>query len=150
MRKACKSVLATMNSMCSMPESIMRLTALLPPPPTPMTLMRASLRASSLKQMRSPLSSFINHLVESVVSCQFSVLSPNSVINSSLPVERRASPPGWTGETPLAPPPQSSRALTREQRLHARTEARLLQAPGDAGAVAGIRHAQHRRELRLG
>ena len=55
-RSACRSVLATMNSMCSIPESIMRLTALLPPPPTPITLMRASLRNSSLKLMRRPLS----------------------------------------------------------------------------------------------
>jgi len=36
----------------STPASIMRLTALQPPPPTPMTLMRASLRASSWKLMR--------------------------------------------------------------------------------------------------
>src|SRR5215472_8769982 len=41
-----------MNSMPSTPASIMRLTALPPPPPTPMTLILASLRASSLKLMR--------------------------------------------------------------------------------------------------
>ena len=52
MRSACRSVLATMNSMPSMPASIMRLTALPPPPPTPITLILASLRASSLKLMR--------------------------------------------------------------------------------------------------
>ena len=37
--KACKSVLATRNSIPSIPASILRLTALLPPPPTPITLM---------------------------------------------------------------------------------------------------------------
>ena len=52
MRKACKSVLATINSMPSTPASIMRLTALPPPPPIPITLILASLRASSLKLMR--------------------------------------------------------------------------------------------------
>src|SRR5450432_3309853 len=43
MRSACRSVLATMNSMPSTPASIMRLTALPPPPPTPITLILASL-----------------------------------------------------------------------------------------------------------
>ena len=55
-RSACKSVLATTNSMSFMPASIMRFTALPPPPPTPITLILASLRASSLKLMRMPLS----------------------------------------------------------------------------------------------
>ena len=59
MRSACRSVLATMNSMPSTPASIMRFTALPPPPPTPMTLILASLRASSLKLMRIPESFFI-------------------------------------------------------------------------------------------
>ena len=40
-RSACRSVLATMNSTPSSPAATMRLTALLPPPPTPTTLMRA-------------------------------------------------------------------------------------------------------------
>src|ERR1019366_9100332 len=30
-------------------------------------------------------------------------------VDASLPVERRASPPGWTGETPVPPPYDSSR-----------------------------------------
>ena len=51
-RSACKSVFATMNSMPSTPASIMRFTALPPPPPTPITLILASLRGSSLKLMR--------------------------------------------------------------------------------------------------
>ena len=38
---ACTSVLAAMNSTPSTWAAIMRLTALLPPPPTPITLMRA-------------------------------------------------------------------------------------------------------------
>src|SRR3954451_16509808 len=59
MRRACKSVLATMNSISFIPASIMRLTALPPPPPTPITLILASLRASSLKLMRIPFSLFI-------------------------------------------------------------------------------------------
>ena len=58
-RKACRSVFATTNSMPSMPASIMRFTALPPPPPTPMTLILASLRASSLKLMRMSVSFFI-------------------------------------------------------------------------------------------
>ena len=41
LRSACTSVLATMNSTPVSPESIMRLTALPPEPPTPMTLMLA-------------------------------------------------------------------------------------------------------------
>ena len=59
MRNACRSVLATTNSIPSMPESIMRLTALFPPPPTPMTLILASLRVSSLKLMRMSFSFFM-------------------------------------------------------------------------------------------
>src|SRR6202521_2038146 len=112
-----------MNSMCSIPESIMRLTALLPPPPTPMTLIRASLRASSLKQMRSPLSSII-HLVKSVVSCWWSAGRPRPAT------------------TVLA-------ALPREQRLHTRPKSRLLQPAREPRPMPVIRHAQHRRKLRL-
>ena len=48
MCSACMSVLAATNSTPSMWASIMRFTALPPPPPMPMTLMRALLRASSL------------------------------------------------------------------------------------------------------
>ncbi len=81
-RRACRSVLATMNSMCSMPASIMRLTALLPPPPTPITLMRASLRASSLKLMRSPLSSFMVSPRKSVSRCSFLVARESSQLSA--------------------------------------------------------------------
>ena len=52
-RSACRSVLATMNSTPSRPPCTMRLTALLPPPPTPMTLMRAPVCASSSRRSRS-------------------------------------------------------------------------------------------------
>src|SRR6185312_9313551 len=65
---ACKSVLATTNSTPSMPEQIIRFTALPPPPPTPITLILALLRGSSLKLIRiSPsgciclLSSLMHH-----------------------------------------------------------------------------------------
>ena len=44
---ACASVLATMNSTPEMPACTIRDTALLPPPPTPTTLIRAPMRASS-------------------------------------------------------------------------------------------------------
>src|ERR1051325_5237799 len=49
---ACRSVLATMNSTPPSPTSTMRLTALLPPPPTPITLILAPRRASGAKVMR--------------------------------------------------------------------------------------------------
>ena len=70
MRSACKSVLATMNSMPSTPASIIRFTALPPPPPTPMTLILASLRGSSLKLIRIFESFFIVSTV--CVNCLFS------------------------------------------------------------------------------
>ena len=44
---ACRSVLATTNSIPSMPASIILLTALLPPPPTPITFMRAPVMGGS-------------------------------------------------------------------------------------------------------
>ncbi len=44
---ACKSVLATKNSIPSMPDSIMRLTALPPPPPMPITFIRAPVNGGS-------------------------------------------------------------------------------------------------------
>ena len=47
------SVLATMNSTPEMPACTMRDTALLPPPPTPTTLIRAPMRASSSSVSRS-------------------------------------------------------------------------------------------------
>ncbi len=50
---ACASVLATMNSTPEMPAWTMRDTALLPPPPTPTTLIRAPMRASSSSVSRS-------------------------------------------------------------------------------------------------
>ena len=76
MRSACKSVLATMNSMPSTPASIMRLTALPPPPPTPITLILASLSGSSLKLMRM-LESFVIYfpLKSSFVSSELPVAS---------------------------------------------------------------------------
>ena len=52
-RSACRSVLATMNSTPSRPTWTMRLTALLPPPPMPITLMRApALPSSSRRSLR--------------------------------------------------------------------------------------------------
>ena len=53
---ACRSVLATTNSMPSRWDSIMRLTALPPPPPTPMTLILALFSTSSLNWMRMSFS----------------------------------------------------------------------------------------------
>ena len=50
---ACRSVFATMNSTPSRPALTMRLTALLPPPPTPTTLIRAPARPSSSSFNRS-------------------------------------------------------------------------------------------------
>ena len=50
---ACRSVFAMMNSTPSSPACTMRLTALLPPPPTPTTLMRAPVRPSSSSLNRS-------------------------------------------------------------------------------------------------
>ena len=52
-RKACTSVLATMNSTPSRPARTMRLTALQPPPPTPTTLIRAPTAPSSSIRIRS-------------------------------------------------------------------------------------------------
>src|SRR5580704_10720419 len=54
-RSACKSVLAVMNSTPSTLARIMRLTALHPPPPTPITFIFAGC-SSSLKRMRIPAS----------------------------------------------------------------------------------------------
>jgi hypothetical protein len=51
-RSACASVLTTMNSTPVMPAFTIRVTALLPPPPTPTTLIRAPSRASSSRVMR--------------------------------------------------------------------------------------------------
>src|SRR5688572_17438796 len=53
---ACTSVLATINSTPSSPTCTMRLTALLPPPPTPTTLMRAPVRCSSASFSRNGIS----------------------------------------------------------------------------------------------
>src|SRR5204863_246061 len=53
-RSACMSVLAMMNSTPSSPERTIRFTALQPPPPTPITLMRApAALASSSSRSRS-------------------------------------------------------------------------------------------------
>src|SRR5712692_2011846 len=51
---ACRSVLAAMNSTPSTLARIMRLTALVPPPPTPITLIRAPCSRSSLNEKRTP------------------------------------------------------------------------------------------------
>src|ERR1700758_4884090 len=72
-RNACRSVLAVMNSMPSMPASIMRFTALPPPPPTPMTLILASLRGSSLKLMR---------IFESFLAESFFIFVPTLILDS--------------------------------------------------------------------
>ena len=44
---ACRSVLIVMKSTCCRPDAIMRLTALLPPPPTPITLIEVRLEPRS-------------------------------------------------------------------------------------------------------
>ena len=51
---ACRSVLAAMNSTPSTLARIMRLTALHPPPPTPITLIFAPSCNSSLNEIRMP------------------------------------------------------------------------------------------------
>ena len=52
-RSACASVLATMNSTPDSPAWTIRVTALLPPPPTPTTLIRAPARVASSSVNRS-------------------------------------------------------------------------------------------------
>ena len=64
-RSACRSVLATMNSTPSRPTCTMRLTALLPPPPTPMTLMRAPAVPSSSRRSLKRLDSFVSSFIDS-------------------------------------------------------------------------------------
>src|SRR5213593_1525323 len=68
---ACRSVLAVMNSTPSSLARIMRLTALHPPPPTPMTLIFAGC-SSSLKLMRIPASLVV------IFSPTFSTLAGSS------------------------------------------------------------------------
>src|SRR5581483_10030407 len=64
---ACRSVLATTNSTPSRRDSIMRLTALPPPPPTPMTLIFAVFSSSSLKWMRMSFSGWPFSLKSSII-----------------------------------------------------------------------------------
>src|SRR5437667_30565 len=68
---ACRSVFAVMNSTPSSLARIMRLTALHPPPPTPMTLIFAGC-SSSLKLMRIPASLVV------IFSPTFSTLAGSS------------------------------------------------------------------------
>src|SRR5215467_5470047 len=150
MRRACRSVFAAMNSMPSTPASIMRLTALPPPPPTPMTLILASLRASSLKLMR--MESVLMFITcaefvllscsdDSAARCQRSVAAARQVGASLRPLCR----PRITGHRPL---PSSSFAY--QQSFQLRSPAVFLEAAGDAGTVAVIHHAENRCELWLG
>src|SRR5581483_743015 len=126
-RRACKSVFATINSTSFIPASIMRFTALPPPPPTPMTLILASLRASSLKLLRIPVSLFISTAIT-----EFSFPWGSASILLSVGVTYFSS------------------SLERKQRLQTRTPSLILQTSGDAGAMGVEHHAQRCRILRFG
>src|SRR5262245_4308968 len=65
---ACRSVFATRNSTPSTLALIMRFTALPPPPPTPITLILALLRGSSLKWMRMSFSGGCIFFLSSLMS----------------------------------------------------------------------------------
>ena len=60
--KACRSVLATINSTPLMPASIIRFTALLPPPPTPITLIRAPVIGGSSINILMPWFKFLSSI----------------------------------------------------------------------------------------
>src|SRR5688572_23685554 len=84
-----RSVLATLNSTPSRPALAMRLTALLPPPPTPTTLIRAPVRPSS-----SSLSRSIEAVSEPVIVCLASAMRPS--LQEFL--EQRSQPSGDASE----------------------------------------------------
>src|SRR5712691_1456379 len=142
MRKACRSVFATTNSMPSIPASIMRFTALLPPPPTPMTLILASLRVSSLKLMRMPFSFFMSAaIVEFLYSLglvflwcfESSSLHGKASLRHGL---RRALPFKLS-------------ALICEQSFQSSTPTLILHAPRGASPVPVGNHSQHGGEFRF-
>src|SRR5581483_8868007 len=148
MRSACKSVLATMNSMPSIPASIIRFTALLPPPPTPMTLILASLRASSLKLMRISFSSFSFFMCAAVFELtSFSIGTP--FLGSGL----------WAFELSFRSICMHYSLLTThsslllsshfEQRSQPRAPAVVLESAGSSSAVAVIDHSDHSCEFGL-
>src|SRR5262249_52660377 len=68
-------------------------TALLPPPPTPTTLMRAPVRASSASFNRSPVGSMSPSIL-----CRVSPMVPTSFISLEKFFEQRAQPPGHAAE----------------------------------------------------
>src|SRR5215469_13639226 len=178
MRRACRSVLATMNSMPSTPASIMRLTALPPPPPTPMTLILASLRGSSLKLMRMSFSVFfISAALVFIGRCGSMSFSPTGLVwfrllthglrlgldsgaalrlgplrHSLWDLRRSQLHPYPRGqkENGNATDLAASRSLPYQHGFEARAPAIVLDAAGDAGAISVTGHAQDGGELGLG
>src|SRR5713226_5768216 len=142
MRKACRSVLATTNSMPSIPASIMRFTALLPPPPTPITLILASLRVSSLKLMRMPFSFFMSAaIIEFLCSLGLVFLSCFDLF-----LRFMGKPLYSTAEG--VPFPLS--ALICEQCFQSSTPTVILHATRGSSAVPVGNHSQGRRKFRFG
>src|SRR3989442_3836289 len=156
-RSACRSVFATTNSMPSIPASIMRFTAFPPPPPTPMTLILASLRASSLKLMRISLSFFMSTAFsEFPCSCCF----PNpgaKALCLSAPILRLGTMPS---RLPFRVCPLdfcllpnflfSLRALSGKHGLQPGTPALVLDPASNTRPVPIEHHAKDCRVLRLG
>ena len=81
---ACASVLAAMNSTPNRPASIIRFTELHPPPPTPITLIRAGGGASSRKIPRSePIARRISGRLTAPPLPTPSTTSSNSIMTTS-------------------------------------------------------------------
>src|SRR5580692_3846927 len=152
MRSACRSVFAAMNSMPSTPASIMRLTALPPPPPTPITLILASLRASSLKLMRMLESVFIFFTWINFCCCLplCPVRERGQGLEKSLSLLLTLPPRHET----LVPNPYSliaaSRSFAYQKRLQPRSPAIFLQTARNSRSLSVVHHAQYRGELGLG
>src|SRR6202171_841672 len=104
-RSACRSVLATMNSTPSRPVPTIRLTALLPPPPIPMTLIRAAGPSPSSRWSRSGrstrLSSASGVSYRSVIRHSFAH-SGRPGLSSEEFLEQTTEPAGHTAERPRA------------------------------------------------
>src|SRR3974390_3432901 len=142
---ACKSVFAAMNSTPSTLARIIRLTALQPPPPTPMTLSFAG-ESSSLKLIRIPASFAVMlapfRLVKSFYKSRVNAF-PQRVFR---PVEKRLKltlcPPSLSrrirpasGKTPLEAPHVLCPRKHRPQLRH--------QIPFDRNGPPGFRRVQH-------
>src|ERR1700756_4423075 len=148
MRSAWRSVLATTNSMPSMPASIIRFTALLPPPPTPITLILASLRASSLKLMRMPLSFFMSAAIGEF-SCSLDLVFRSCSDTFDFMGKAPLSVETSLNLTYPISPASCLPLFHREQRSQARTPPVVLIASRHACPVAIEHHAEHGRVLGL-